>query len=125
MTAQLSLFDVDGRTLARTSDPSTSRRAAMATPGRKANHRRALLEAYARGPATDFDAGALAGIEYHECSRRGADLRRSGLVAPTGDTAPSPMGKAARVCEITPAGWRALGRDDIASGEVWPETPNA
>ena len=125
MIDQPTLFDVPGLTLARRSDPSTSRTAAMATPARKRTHRYELLRAYARGPATDFAAGDLAGMEYHERSRRGADLRRAGLIAPTGEVQKSPMGKPARVCEITPAGWRALGRDDIASGEVWPdETPD-
>jgi hypothetical protein len=110
MTEQLELFDRPGLTLVRASDPSTSRAAAMATPGRKRTHRYELLRAYALGPATDFAAGALAGIEYHERSRRGADLRRAGLIEPTGDLAPSPMGKPARVCAITDAGRAALGK---------------
>ena len=112
MNDQLDLF---GLTLARSSDPQTSRGAAMATPGRKRTHRYQLLRAYARGPATDFDAGAAAGIEYHERSRRGADLRRAGLIEPTGEVRPSPMGKPARVCKITAAGLGALGRGDVAA----------
>jgi hypothetical protein len=102
-------LELPGLTLVRASDPQTSRAAALATPELKRTNRLALLRAYARGPATDFEAGELAGIEYHERSRRGSDLRRAGLIVPTGDLRPSPMGKPARVCAITAAGRQQLG----------------
>ena len=74
---------IDPATLARGTDPETSREAARRL---RARNRDAILQAIrAHGPVTYTEAGYLAGITGVEPARRISDLIRLGLVEPVLD----------------------------------------
>lgn len=101
------LFDQPG--LARTSDPVTSHQAAALYPIHRGSDRYRLLAAYAElGPSTDEQVGIHEGIRRVADTRRASELRRSGLIEPTGAKRPTATGAKAMVCRITPAGREAL-----------------
>ncbi len=110
-----SLFDpppppvVDVPSLSRTTDPTTSHEAAAMGKVKRGSERHRLLAAFARhGPLTDDEASKTAGVEYYEGRRRCVDLRRHGLIAPTGQKRTSIFGNRAMVSAITPDGNAAL-----------------
>ena len=78
------LFDAGDRTLrtlARRTDPETSRAAAdkHAASGSRASHKRLLLEALHRSPGlTSAEYAKHTGLDRHEAARRLADLRNDG-----------------------------------------------
>lgn len=98
--------------LARATDPETSKAAATALRPESLRYR--LLRTYASGVAqhmqglTDEEATALANVGnggWKRCS----DLRRAGLIQPTGRTKPGrSSGRDGRICAITEAGREAL-----------------
>lgn len=98
--------------LARASDPDTSKAAAEALRPKSLRYR--LLLKYASGWAaaadglTDEEASAMANVGnggWKRCS----DLRRAGLIAPTGSTRPSRLsGRDCQVCSLTAQGREAL-----------------
>lgn len=98
------------RTLARTSDPSTSRIAALSQRRRGTNLRK-MLDAYAQNSdLTDVEASELAGLERVEATRRASELRGAGLIEPLHDqegklvTRILPTNRPGMVCRITEAG---------------------
>lgn len=116
MTEQLSLDDVvTGRpagTLARSTDPHTSRVAALGQR-RRGSHLLLMLRAYlAHADLTDVEAAGLAGLERVEATRRASELRGADLIEPVivdGElkTRLLPSGRPGMVCRITDAGREA------------------
>ena len=99
--------------LARRADPETSRDAA-ADPKAQVKwgtDRHKLLLAYARadGPMLDEIAEEKAGTRSLNHAPRCSELRRMGLIEPTGEKAKTASGKMAMVCRITERGRLAIG----------------
>jgi hypothetical protein len=95
---------------ARVSDPSTSHGAAEENRPRRSKHRQLVLDALVRAGQhglTDFELGAIVGLQPTSCGKRRLDLQRDGLVEPTGDRRPSPTGTPALVWRASVEGWRA------------------
>lgn len=113
MTAeQLDLADPS--LLARSTDPDTSHAGAVDVTVRAGTQRARLLAAYVHTPVhwrglADEEAAQLAGLERTGCWKRCAELRRDGLIAPTGGWVTGSAGSAVMLCRITAAGIRALG----------------
>ena len=84
---------------ARAGDPETSHQAARKP---RENQRTKVLRAYLNGPLTDEEAAIWSGVRggWRRCS----ELRKLGLIVPTGTTRDSSMGSAMQVCSITEAG---------------------
>lgn len=109
-------MSLDGQlTLARASDPETSRAAAAANRSGKASHRMRCLEThrdFASG-LIDDELAAFLGLDSTETTRRCSDLRNMGLIAwlvlhdePV--TRLTRSGRRARVSVITQAGREEL-----------------
>ena len=95
--------------LFRSSDPVTSAEGARHIRPKADSHAMRLLRVYAGAPIyglTDEEAGSQTDIVH--AWKRCADLRRLGLIEPTGETRPTVAGVNARVCRITAAGLEAL-----------------
>lgn len=88
---------------ARTSDPDTSKAAALPRRGSQLVR---LLATYAWTPRTDEQAGEAAGI--NQAWKRCSDLRRLGFIADTGAREQGSQGKAQMVCALTDAGRAAI-----------------
>lgn len=86
---------------ARRTDPATSHGAAASVSSAE-SHCEMLLAAYRSalpGGLTDEEAAARCGIDpLREGGKRCADLRRLGLVAPTGEVRAGSSGRARMVC---------------------------
>lgn len=85
MDAQLSIFDIEAHY--RTTDPVTSRAAAVAVgrSGRALGDARRLLRVLQfHGPMTSKQAGVIAGIERHAAGRRFSTLKNAGKILFTG-----------------------------------------
>lgn len=115
---QLDLFSVDPATLTRSTDPETSTAGAVSVCARAGSQKHRLLTVFA-GPfadrhngLTDYEAAGYAGLLSSRSLgywKRCSDLRREGLIVPTGETRRSPdTGELVRVCEITDLGRRVL-----------------
>jgi hypothetical protein len=89
---------------ARASDPDTSHEAVAEI--NITGQARVILESYRDVDSLlDVDAYRLAGFPPHACDgQRCSDLRRTGLIARTGDKAVTPSGKKAHLCRITARG---------------------
>ena len=95
--------------LFRSSDPVTSQEGARHIRPKAGSQAMRLLRVYAGAPIyglTDEEAGSQTDIVH--AWKRCADLRRLGLIEPTGETRPTVAGVNARVCRITAAGLEAL-----------------
>ena len=94
----------------RANDPETSKAAAIKSPVRRGSERYRLLEVFVDGSRglTDDEASRFAGVDYYEGRRRCVDLRRYGLIEPTGEKRQSTFGNLAMVCRVTPDGIAAL-----------------
>lgn len=105
---QLTIYEPTAH--ARATDPATSHVAAHALAD-KATMMRALLNVFA-GHATGLTAEQachLAGYgPQHGAWKRVSDLKRAGLVEPTGDTRTASSGRPAAVLAITDEGRTAL-----------------
>ncbi|MGV0949387.1 MAG: hypothetical protein ACOYB3_01855 [Azonexus sp.] len=100
-----------GYTLARTTDPETSRKAAALLGTTAGTHRGMLLRAFAVEPLTAEEAASRAGLLVGTAgnyTKRVSDLTNAGYIAPTGQTRTGTSGRAARVLAITDAGRAAL-----------------
>lgn len=111
---ELDLF-TDARTIARTTDPATSKAGARDVAFRAGSQcarlLRAFAEADARGTAlTRYEAGHVTGLaERGACYwHRVGDLQRKGLVMETGETRVMPTGSAQEVLRITDEGRRIV-----------------
>lgn len=111
-------FTVSPVELVRADDPATSRLGAEAVTMRAGSQRARLLAVYG-GPfaarhdgLTDDEAAGYAGLLTARSLgywKRCSDLRRAGLIAPTGELRRSPeTGELRQVCAITAAGRAAL-----------------
>lgn len=99
----------DDLPLFRSTDPTTSAEGARHIRPKAGSQAMRLLRVYAGAPIygfTDEEAGSQTDIVHGW--KRCADLRRLGLIEPTGDTRPTVAGVQARVCRITQAGLEAL-----------------
>lgn len=99
----------DDLPLFRNTDPEGSVNGANHIRYKRTSQAMRLLAVYNEHPIyglLDETAAALAGISggWKRC----ADLRRLGLIEPTGDMAVTTAGVNAMVCRITPAGIEAL-----------------
>lgn len=87
---------------ARDADPVTSHAGADAIKGRRQTRAETLLATYRQFPGglTDEQAGELSGVPgaWKRCS----DLRRAGLIVPTGATRPTHGGGIGMVCRVAP-----------------------
>ena len=85
----------------RRSDPPTSR-AAAASVADAGSHCRLLMAGYSAalpGGLTDEEAARRCGVDpLREGGKRCSDLRRLGLIAPTGETRPGSSGRRRMVC---------------------------
>lgn len=91
---------------ARQSDPVTSTEAARAVALRAGTQAARIAVAYRdNGDLIDDEAGQLAGLGHAGYWKRCSDLRRAGIIEPTGETRPGRSGEQQRVCGLT-----ALGR---------------
>jgi hypothetical protein len=103
-------------TLARNTDPATSRAADAALRARegKANvikpgtHRHLALECFEFGPKTADDVGYQTGV--NGIWKRVSDLKKMGLIKPNGHTKMTRDNRAAELLELTDAGWAALAK---------------
>lgn len=95
--------------LFRSSDPSTSRKAAEQVAVRAGTQMARLLAQYAMASIglTDDQAGQRAGLT-NGYWKRCADLRRLGYITDTGTTRPTLSGSQGMVCVITVLGQEAL-----------------
>ena len=83
--------------MARDADPITSHAGHDYIQPKRGTQAATLLEVYrAYGPLTDREAGERCGIP--SAWKRAADLRRAGLIAPTGETRGTPK---QMVCRAT------------------------
>jgi len=94
------------------SDPETSRKAATKPSNviRFGTQRYQLLHRFILANdtgLTDEEAGKRAGVGGYNERRRCSDLRRMGLIEPTGTTRRTDTGHEAMVCRATDAGRRA------------------
>lgn len=97
MTAQPA-FDF---TLARRSDPTTSKAAATAAQSFAQGHCRLILESLTtHGPQTKDELAAHTGLDSVAVARRMAQLREQLLVRDSGITRPTATGRAATVWEL-------------------------
>lgn len=100
-----------GAPMARNTDPVTSHLGALDVKPRAGSQAMLLLEQYALEPLTDEEAGYNSKLAMRpKCCywKRCSDLRDFGLIAPNGTKRMSSAGSLMMVCEITPAGRRAL-----------------
>jgi hypothetical protein len=99
----------DDLPLFRNTDPEGSVNGAKHITPKRGSQAYSLLIAYMGSPVyglTDEEACTIRGI--HHGWKRCADLRRLGLIEPTGDMRPTVAGVNAMVCRITQAGLEAL-----------------
>ena len=99
----------DDLPLFRNTDPEGSVNGAKHIRLRQSSQAYSLLIAYMGSPVyglTDEQACTIRGI--HHGWKRCADLRRLGLIEPTGDMRETTSGVNAMVCRITQAGLEAL-----------------
>ena len=110
---ELSLFvDVKPAHHVHRDDPDTSRIAAKRVDYAKQAIR--VLSVYADGvPITDAVAYQRAGFAPGVSARRCSDLRRAGLIAPTGEKGATPSGNPARLSVITDAGRSVLAARSV------------
>ena len=99
----------DDLPLFRNTDPEGSVNGAKHITPKRGSQAYSLLIAYTRSPVdglTDGEACTIRGI--HHGWKRCADLRRLGLIEPTGEMRKTVAGVNAMVCRITQTGWEAL-----------------
>lgn len=95
---------------ARQSDPSTSHDGVRAVSLRAGTQTTRIAMAYLEhGDLIDDEAGAIAGLAHAGYWKRCSDLRRAGIIEPTGETRPGRSGEQQRVCRLTPLGVTLLG----------------
>jgi predicted ArsR family transcriptional regulator len=85
----------------RRNDPITSRIAARAAGGLRAEHQRKILDSLGQGPAGASEIGRRCGLDAHQVGKRLGEMGRAGLIATTGSTVRSAGGRPERQ-------WRAL-----------------
>jgi len=97
----------DARTLARSTDPQTSKDAASASRELRALQHRTIMAVMEIRPAfcvpRDFTAdeiAALCDLDRHQVGRRLGELEREGLVRRTGNKRPTPSGRMAQCYEV-------------------------
>lgn len=103
------MANFDDLPLFRNTDPEGSVNGAKHITPKRGSQAYSLLIAYMGSPVyglTDEEACTIRGI--HHGWKRCADLRRLGLIEPTGDYRPTMAGVNAMVCRITDAGWEAV-----------------
>lgn len=89
---------------ARTTDPQTSKDAAIAARGLAAEHRRAILEVMRTGMDwTATEIGERCGLSAVQVCRRFAEMRDDGLIRETMNTRPTASGRASQCYEAVPA----------------------
>lgn len=102
----------------RSSDPSTSRKAAESVALRSGSQRHRLLEQYVNAGSglTDEQAGQRAGLaQFGVCYwKRCSELRNHGFIEPLGFTRLASTGEQQQVCGITDAGRVVLERFTLA-----------
>lgn len=96
----------DTRTRARATDPHTSHEAAERASDLAPVHYREIGAALKRSPGTIYSLAWRTGLSHVQVARRLPEMQKLGLAEPTGETAPSPWGRACRVW-----GERQLQRD--------------
>lgn len=93
---QLDMLD-EPRKLARTSDPTTSQAAADRVREFAPAHREQILAALRRfGPMTVDRIAAITRLQSQQINKRTSDMRRAGLIEPTGREFPSNSGRPER-----------------------------
>lgn len=98
-----SLFDVVATTLSRTTDPETSKAAAVRVDA--AFMRGKLLAVFARGEHTAEEASRAAGYTPADGAwKRVSDLKNLGLIEPTGTTRTASSGREQAVMRVTAKG---------------------
>lgn len=95
------LENTDPHHLARTSDPTTSARAAASIAPRTGTYKRLLFDAIAAsGDGLTFEEAARrVGMDPWQASKRVSDLKRDGLIVVVGER-PGTSGKAQEVCLV-------------------------
>jgi predicted ArsR family transcriptional regulator len=97
---QLSIFD----TMARRTDPATSKAAARAAVELRAQHQALILEALKRhGPLGKDAIAARTRLTGVQVCRRLTELQRDKLIEPTGQTVTSTSGRAEREWRLVEA----------------------
>lgn len=90
---------------ARQSDPSTSHDGIRTVSLRAGTQAARLARAYRdAGELTDDEAGQIAGLRDAGYWKRCSDLRRAGIIEPTGETRPGRSGEQQRICRLTALG---------------------
>jgi hypothetical protein len=104
--------DVAGQTLARRSDPASSKAAAALLGSAAGTQRAVLLRAFGNHPLTAEEAARESGLLQTDhrgnFTKRVSDLFNLGLIAPTGEHRPGTSGRMAQVLAITTEGRRHL-----------------
>lgn len=114
-STQLDLFSQNWRD----ADPVTSVMAAASVTTRAGSQKSVLLVHYAKAGGqglTDEEAGIGTGLHAKRANywRRCSDLRRLGLIQPTGGWRLSTMGERRMVCVITESGQQLVDRIEEA-----------
>jgi len=114
----VSLPEPDPKTMARSTDPVTSKQAALQVSKRAPSQQVQLLQTFANGvELTDEESGDLTGLSKKpKCCywKRLSELRQGGYIEDTGRTKASSVGEQQRVCRITAKGieflaaWKAV-----------------
>lgn len=87
-------------TLARWTDPLTSKAAARRVGELSRSHVAAILRALKEGPASKTGLAQRTGIEAHSIGRRLGEMEKQGLIRLTGNTVPSAAGRPEREWEV-------------------------
>jgi hypothetical protein len=98
------------KAMSRTTDPSTSKRAAAAARYRTGTHKALILLAHGNNPQglTDEEAAPASGLTYHQAERRCCDLRNDGMLMPNGQERAGTSGSMMRVSVLTDLGFATL-----------------
>ena len=89
-------FRFDPRTHARSSDPQTSSKAAVAAKEFAPTHAGKILAALENGPGTQSSISKQTGLLPHQVNKRLADLAQQGKIVTTGKTLPGHANKEER-----------------------------
>lgn len=82
---------------ARKGGPATSEAAAARVGEFAGEHYRKILAALQAGPATSYEIAERSGLQEHRVGKRLSELAAAGAIIDTGETRPSPSGRACRV----------------------------
>lgn len=112
-------LEPDPKTMARASDPVTSKQAALTVSKRSPSQQIVLLKTFANDiELTDEESGDLSGLSKKpKCCywKRLSELRQGGYIEDTGKTKASSVGEQQRICRITAKGKEFLVQWEAAN----------